>query len=77
MDPFQQEAEVGDNNSPVATLIKWAILVVVAVVALKLVLGLLGIVMGFAAFLLFTVAPIVLVGWLIMKAWQAFTKEPA
>jgi hypothetical protein len=68
---------VGDDNSPVATLIKWAILVVVAVVALKLVLGLLGIVLGFAAFLLFTVAPIVLVGWLIMKAWQAFTKEPA
>jgi hypothetical protein len=68
---------VGDNTSPVATLIKWAILVVVAVVALKLVLGLLGIVLGFAAFLLFTVAPIVLVGWLIMKAWQAFTKEPA
>jgi hypothetical protein len=68
---------VGDNNSPVATLIKWAILVVVAVIALKLVLGLLGIVLGFAAFLLFTVAPIVLVGWLIMKAWQAFTKEPA
>jgi hypothetical protein len=68
---------VGDNNSPVATLIKWAILVVVAVVALKLVLGLLGIVLGFAAFLLFTVAPIVLVGWLIMKAWQAFTKDPA
>jgi hypothetical protein len=68
---------VGDNTSPVATLIKWAILVVVAVVALKLVLGLLGIVLGFAAFLLFTVAPIVFVGWLIMKAWQAFTKEPA
>jgi hypothetical protein len=68
---------VGDNNSPVATLIKWAILVVVAVVALKLVLGLLGIVLGFAAFLLFTVAPIALVGWLIMKAWQAFTKDPA
>jgi hypothetical protein len=68
---------VGENNSPFGTLVKWAILVVVAVVALKLALGLLGIVMGFAAFLLFTVAPIVLVGWLIMKAWQAFTKEPA
>jgi hypothetical protein len=68
---------VGDNNSLLATLVKWAIIIVIAVVALKLVLGLLGIVMGLAAFLLFTVAPVVLIGWLIMKAWQAFTKEPA
>jgi hypothetical protein len=68
---------VGDNNSPLATLVKWALIIVIAVVALKLVLGLLGIVMGLAAFLLFTVAPVVLIGWLIMKAWQAFTKEPA
>jgi hypothetical protein len=68
---------VGDNNSLLATLVKWAIIIVIAVVALKLVLGLLGIVMGLAAFLLFTVAPVVLIGWLVMKAWQAFTKEPA
>jgi hypothetical protein len=68
---------VGDNNSLLATLVKWTIIIVIAVVALKLVLGLLGIVMGLAAFLLFTVAPVVLIGWLIMKAWQAFTKEPA
>lgn len=68
---------MGDNNSPFVTLVKWAILLVVAVVALKLALGLLGIVMGFAAFLLFTVAPIVLLGWLLMKAWQAFKREPA
>jgi hypothetical protein len=68
---------VGENSSLLATLVKWAIIIVIAVVALKLVLGLLGIVMGLAAFLLFTVAPVVLIGWLIMKAWQAFTKEPA
>jgi hypothetical protein len=68
---------VGDNNSLLATLVKWAVIIIIAVVALKLVLGLLGIVMGLAAFLLFTVAPVVLIGWLIMKAWQAFTKEPA
>jgi hypothetical protein len=68
---------VGDNSSLLATLVKWSIVIVIAVVALKLALGLLGIVMGLAAFLLFTVAPVVLIGWLIMKAWQAFTKEPA
>jgi hypothetical protein len=71
------EADVEDNGSFLATIIKWAIIIVIAAVALKLVLGLLGIVLGFAAFLLFTVAPIVLLGWLIMKAWQAFTKAPA
>jgi hypothetical protein len=68
---------VEDNGSFLATIVKWAIIIIVAAVALKLILGLLGMVLGFAAFLLFTVAPLVLVGWLIMKAWQAFTKAPA
>jgi hypothetical protein len=49
---------------------------VVAILALKLVLGLLGIVLGLAGFLLFTVAPVLLLGWLVMKAWQAFTARP-
>jgi hypothetical protein len=68
---------VGDDYSLLASVVKWAIIIVVAVVAMKIALGLLGIVLGLAAFLFFTVLPILIVGWLIVKAWQMFTKAPA
>jgi hypothetical protein len=68
---------VGDDNSVLASIVKWAIIIVVAVVAIKIALGLLGIVLGLAAFLFFTVLPVLIVGWLIVKAWQMFTKAPA
>lgn len=64
---------MGDNKSLLSTVITWTIIGVLAVVALKIVFGLIG----FAAFLLFTVAPIVLIGWLAVKAWQAFTQPAA
>lgn len=68
---------MGDDNSLLASIVKWAIIIVVAVVAIKIALGLLGIVLGLAAFLFFTVLPVLIVGWLLVKAWQMFTKEPA
>lgn len=68
---------MGDDNSVLASIVKWAIIIVVAVVAIKIALGLLGIVLGLAAFLFFTVLPVLIVGWLIVKAWQMFTKAPA
>jgi hypothetical protein len=64
---------MGENTPLFGRIVAWAIIGFVAIVAIKIVLGLLGIVLGFAAFLLFTVAPILLVGWLAMKAWNAFT----
>lgn len=64
---------MGENTGLFGRIVTWAIIGLVAILAIKIVLGLLGIVLGFAAFLLFTVAPILLVGWLAVKAWQAFT----
>lgn len=64
---------MGGNTSLLGQVVAWIIIGFVAIVAIKIVLGLLGMVFGLAAFLLFTVAPVLLVGWLVMKAWKAFT----
>ena len=58
-------------------IVTWTVVGILAILALKLVFSLLGIAMGLVSFLLFTVGPILLVGWLAVKAWEAFTKEPA
>lgn len=68
---------MGEDKSLLASIVKWAIIIVVAVVAIKIALGLLGIVLGFVGFLLFTILPLLVVGWLIVKAWNMFTKATA
>ncbi len=74
---------MGESKSLLSRAMTWIIIGVLAVLALKIVgkllaflLGTVGLVFGIVGFLLFTVGPIVLVGWLAMKAWKAFAKEP-
>lgn len=74
---------MGTEKSLLSRIITWTIIGVLAILALKIlahllgfVIGLVGMVFGIAMFLLFTVAPILLLGWLAMKAWRAFSKEP-
>lgn len=57
-------------------IVTWTVVGILAILALKIVLNLLGMAFGLITFLLFTVGPILLVGWLAVKAWNAFTKEP-
>jgi hypothetical protein len=57
-------------------ILTWTVVGILAIFALKIVLNLLGFAFGLITFLLFTVGPILLVGWLAVKAWNAFTKEP-
>lgn len=64
------------DTSLLKQALTWIVVGIVAIMAIKLVLGLLGMAFGLVSFLLFTVGPIVLLGWLAMKAWKAFTKEP-
>ena len=64
------------DKSLLKQALTWIVVGIVAIMAIKLVLGLLGMAFGLVSFLLFTVGPIVLVGWLAMKAWKAFAKEP-
>ena len=76
---------MSENRSLLGRIVTWTVVGILAVIALKIALrligflmGMLGMVLGLAMFLLFTVGPIVLVGWLAVKAWKAFSRqEPA
>jgi hypothetical protein len=72
-----------ESKSLLSRVVKWIVIGVLAVLAIKIIgrllaflLGLMGMAVGIVGFLLFTVGPIVLLGWLAMKAWKAFAKEP-
>lgn len=65
-----------EKKSLFKQILTWTAVGIVAVLAIKLVLGLMGAAFGLVGFLLFTVGPILLVGWLAVKAWDAFSKEP-
>lgn len=65
-----------EKKSLLSRIVTWVIIGVLAVLAIKLVLSLLGAAFGLVGFLLFTVAPLVFIGWLALKAYAAFTKEP-
>lgn len=74
---------MGENQSLLRRIATWTILGLLAILALKIVgrllvflLGLMGMVFGITMFLLFTVAPIVVLGWLALKAWGAYTRDP-
>lgn len=75
---------MNDKPSVLSRAITWLIIGILAIIAVKValrllafLLGMLGMVFGIAMFLLFTVAPIILMGWLALAGWRAFTKEPA
>lgn len=57
-------------------VLTWTVVGILAILALKLIFSLLGMALGLIGFLLFTVGPVLLLGWLAVKAWNAFTKEP-
>lgn len=74
---------MGENKSLLSRIATWTILGLLAIIALKIVvrllvflLGLMGMVFGITVFLLFTVGPVVLLGWLALKAWGAYTRDP-
>lgn len=66
---------MAENKSLFKQVLTWTVVGIVALLAIKFVLGLLGMAFGLVTFLLFTVGPILLVGWLAVKAWNAFSKE--
>lgn len=73
---------MSENGSLFGRILTWTVVGILAVIALKLavrligfLVGLAGMVLGVAMLLLFTLGPIVLLGWLAMKAWKAFTRE--
>ena len=72
---------MGEKKSLLVRIITWTVVGLLALIVIKLAVRLLGFLVGLAGmllgllmFLVFTAGPIVLVGWLAVKAWQAFTR---
>lgn len=58
-------------------LLSGSVLAVIGLLAVKLFMSLFGAVVGLVGFLLTTVLPIVLIGWLVMKVIKHFKEKPA
>lgn len=55
------------ERSLLGTLISWFLIALLAIAALKLAFWVFGAALGIGAWLIFTVGPILLVGWLVVK----------
>ena len=65
------------SNSNFETVIKWVVVVILAIVALKVIATVLGIAFFLGSFLLWRVLPLVLVVWLIFKGveWMRGSRD--
>ncbi len=63
------------NGGILKTVAIWLIVGVAAIVGLKVALVTLGLVTRVALFAIFTLGPILLVGWLVLKALRHFTRD--
>jgi hypothetical protein len=59
---------MGENNNNVETILKWIVLVILAVVAMKIVFSVFAIAWLAGGFLLTRVLPLVVLAWLVIKA---------
>jgi hypothetical protein len=55
------------ERSLLGTLVSWLFVALLAIAALKLAFWVFGAALGLGAWLLFTLGPILLVGWLVVK----------
>lgn len=56
-------------------LLTGSVLAVIGLITVRVLTALFGAVMGFLSFVLFTVLPIVLIGWLILKVFKSLSKD--
>jgi len=59
---------MGENSNNVETILKWIVLVILAVVAMKIVFSVFAIAWLAGGFLLTKVLPLVVLVWLVLKA---------
>lgn len=62
------------GRSTLGTLISWMFVALLAIAALKMAFWVVGAAVGFGFWLLFTVGPVLLVGWLLVKLYRHFTR---
>jgi hypothetical protein len=58
------------ERSLLGTIVSWFFVALLAIAALKLAFWVFGAALGIGAWLLFTVGPILLVGWLVVKLFR-------
>jgi hypothetical protein len=63
----------GGGESLLGRLITYTVIALVGIVVLKMAFWVFGAALGLGAFILFTVGPILLVGWVIVKIWGMLT----
>lgn len=63
-----------NSGSLFKKIIKWVIIAFLAIIALRMVLGMLGFAAGLVFFLVFRIGPLALVVWLGWKVWKYFTE---
>ncbi|HEX8831113.1 MAG TPA: hypothetical protein VF705_08120 [Longimicrobium sp.] len=63
---------MSSTNRDLENILKWAVIIILAIAALKVALMVLGIAFVLGGFLLFRVLPLVLLVWLALKAWEWF-----
>jgi hypothetical protein len=56
-------------------LLTGSVLAVIGLITVKVLMALFGAVMGFVSFLLFTVLPILLIGWLVLKVIKQLKRD--
>ena len=61
---------MSNGKSDFETILKWVVIVILAIAALKIIAGVLGIAFFLGGLLLFRVLPLVLVVWLVYKGFQ-------
>ncbi|MEX2571155.1 MAG: hypothetical protein WD737_07595 [Gemmatimonadota bacterium] len=66
-----------ERNGILKKIVVWTAIGLMAIVALKVILAIAGFVIGIGFLALFTIGPILLVGWLVVKALRYFTRDPA
>jgi hypothetical protein len=65
----------GNGGSKIRTVVVWFVAGVAAIVGLKLGLVVFAAFTRFALFAFFTVGPVLLVGWLVLKALRYFSRD--
>ena len=64
-----------NGGSTVGSVVKWIIIGILAIVTIKVGLAIAGLVIGFGFFALFTLGPLLLIGWLVLKAIRIFSSR--
>ncbi len=69
----ENESNVPSGESTVGKVVFWVVVIVAALIALRLVFAAVGIVV----FLAFRLLPLIVVGWLLYRAWKWIADKPA